>query len=188
MKKQLKDLTLKEFQSYNEMLNMKKPDIFGIVELFGFDATEMPFDEFSNVWTTIQAMTIPIKGTKKHYVINGVRYKAHLNHLTLTAGQFVDFQSYMQDFKMENILSVFLVPQYRKYGLWRTNKYNNNYDLLVVQDDIFNHMKIGDAQELASFFLNASLLSLETMKDFLVKKGYQMKKKLVKQKQGDLLG
>ena len=81
MKKHLKDLTIEEFNSYSEMLSMDEPDIFGIFELFGMDAINMPMDKFQQQWTKIQQMVLIPEGVHRTYTIKGKRYKAELNHL-----------------------------------------------------------------------------------------------------------
>lgn len=184
--KELKNLTIKEYYEYEEMLKADTPDVFGIFELFGEDATKMPFDEFEKKMREIQNMHIPSdEGVHKYYKLNGKRYKASLNHLKLSAGQFIDFQSYMKDFKMEEVLSVFLIPQTKSWRGWSTPKYNDGYDVLKVQEDILNHMTIGQANNLRAFFLKLSTLSLKTMKAFSEKKEFKMRKKKLKmQKQG----
>lgn len=186
--KQLKDLTIREFELYQEKLNFKEPDMFGIFELFGLDGKGMPFDKFHQKWTEIQSMVLPTKGVYKHYTINGKRYKAHLNHLTLSAGQFIDFQSYMKEFNLAQVLSVFLIPQKKRFFKWVTLPYNDGYDMIKTQEDIRNHMTIGDANELNTFFLKKSNLSLETMGKFLEKREFKMRVKAMKQRQKDMLG
>lgn len=190
MKKHLKDLTIEEFNSYSEMLSMDEPDIFGIFELFGMDAINMPMDKFQQQWTKIQQMVLIPKGVERVYNIKGKRYKAELNHLKLSAGQFIDFQTYMREFKLEEILSVFLIPQYRKWGRWRTHKYNSGYDIIEVQEHLLKNMTIGDAQNLSNFFLESSVKLLELMKGFSEKKLYKEKAKRLKrlQKEGNSPG
>ena len=185
---QLRDLTIKEFSLYNELLGMDEPDIFGIFELFGLDAKDMPMDKFQQKWNEIQQMSIIPRGVHKTYTIKGKRFKAELNHLKLSAGQFIDFQSYMRDFKLEEILSVFLIPQYKKWGRWRTHKYNDGYDVIEVQDFLLNNMTVGVAQDLTSFFLNSSVKLLGLMKGFLEKKKYKAMKKNLQLQEDNLLG
>lgn len=186
--KQLRDLTIKEFSLYNELLRMDEPDIFGIFEIFGLDAINMKFDVFQQKWAEIQNMSIVPAGVHRTYTIKGKRFKAELNHFKLSAGQFIDFQSYMKDFKLEEILSVFLIPQYRKWGRWRTYKYNSGYDIIELQDFLLNNMTMGIAQNLSTFFLNSSVTSLGLMKGFLEKKKYKAMKKSLQQQEDNLLG
>ena len=180
MKKELKDLTIQEFGEYNDMLSMDEPDIFGIFELFGMDAKDMPMDKFQKNWTKIQQMVLTPTVVNRTYKIKGRRFKIKLNYLKLSAGQFIDFQSYMRDFKLEEILSVFMIPQYRKWGKWRTHKYNDGYDIIEVQDFLLKNMTIGTAQSITDFFFKSSLKSLEVMKAFSEKKEWQMRAKRLK--------
>ena len=183
----IKDFSIKEFTQYQEMLQYDEPDMISIFNLFGLDMMSLSYDAFQKKWMEIISMVLPRNGVEKYYKINGVRYKACLNHLKLSAGQFIDFQSYMRDFKLEEVMSVFLIPQHKKWGRWVTPKYNSGYDIIKVQENLYNHMKIGDAQELSAFFLDSSVKLLGLMKGFLEKKQYKMKKKRLKQQRDSLL-
>ena len=183
--KKLEDFTIKEFEEYSEMLTMNPIDVFGIFELFGLNLSTMPFDIYEKRLREIQGMSLSSinEGVKKVYKINGTRYRVTLNHLKLTAGQFIDFQSYMQgkEFDLASVLSVFLIPQHKKHFKWVTPKYNSGYDVLKVQDEIRNHMLITDANNLRSFFLKLSTLSLKTSEAFLEKREFRMRLKRMKE-------
>lgn len=184
----IKDFTIKEFMQYQEMLQYDEPDMVSIFNLFGLDMMSLSYDVYQRKWMEIVSMVLPRNGVEKHYKINGTRYKVCLNHLKLSAGQFIDFQSYMRNFKLEEVLSVFLIPQYRKWGRWHTYKYNSGYDVIEVQENLYNHMKIGDAQELSNFFLKSSVKLLGLMKGFLEKKQVKERKKHLKRQADNLLG
>ena len=183
----IKDFTIKEFMQYQEMLQYDEPDMISIFNLFGLDMMKLSYDVYQRKWMEIVSMVLPRNGVEKHYTIKGTRYKVCLNHLKLSAGQFIDFQTYMRDFKLEEVMSVFLIPQHKKWGRWVTPKYNSGYDIIKVQENLYNHMKIGDAQELSAFFLDSSVKLLGLMKGFLEKKQYKMKKKRLKQQRDSLL-
>ena len=185
--RQLQDFTIKEYYEYQEMLSGDEPDIFGIFELFGESAIDMPFDTFEKKWKEIQEMQVVNKRASKYYKINGMKYKAQLNHLKVSAGQFIDFQSYMKNLKVEEILSVFLIPMKKSMFSYTELKYNDGYDVLEVQKDILNHMTIGEAVGLSDFFLESSMKLLKTMKESLEKKEFKMKKEKWKQLEQDLL-
>ncbi len=186
--KQLNELTIKEYYEYKEMLEMDEPDVFGIFELFELNAKDMPFEEFQKKQLEIQNMTLSKTGVYKYYKINGKKYKACLNHLKASAGQFIDFQAYMKDFKLEEVLSVFLIPMKKGMFSWTELKYNDGYDVLEVQKDILNHMNINEASELSNFFLTSSLQLLKIMKASSEKREFKMRKKKLKQAQQDMLG
>jgi hypothetical protein len=175
--KQLSELTIKEFERYKGMLELEEPDIFGILNLFGLEATNLSLDEFELSWQEIQNMYLPKMPLKKVYKIGGKRYKANLNHLKVKAGQFIDFQGYMKDFKLDKVLSVFLIPQSKKGFRWVTPKYNEGYDMAEVQKHLYENMKMADANQLSDFFLTSSIESYKVMKMCLDKKRYKMMKK-----------
>lgn len=180
--KHINDFTIKEFKQYSELLNDKEPDVFSIMELFGIEHPEdLKMDKYQEVWKNIQSQSLSMRGVKKVYNINGKRYAATLNILKLNAGQFIDFQNYMSKFQIEQVLSVFLIPQYRKGFTWHTHKYGDSYDVLEVQKDLFENMKMGEANELSAFFLKSSISLLEVMKDCSEKKLVKMKQKKIKQ-------
>lgn len=189
--KQLNDLTIKEFQSYTELIADANPDVYGIFELFGLDADNMDFATFQTKLAEIQKMQLSTSGTKKIYVIGGKRFKACLNPLKLKAGQFIDFQNYISTgAKLECILSVFLIPQYKSwaFGKHKTYKYNDGYDIFQLQRYLYENMHIGEASELSSFFLNWSTILLKTMKEYSEKKLWKMKSKRLQKQKTDLLG
>ena len=176
--KQLKDFTIKEFEQYQELLETDGTDA-EILELFGVDINKISASEYKDSMLKINSMGLNAR-LKKHYTINGVRYKASLNIMKLNAAQFIDFQAHMKDFKIENILSVFMIPQTKVWYGWKDGKYNTGYDVIQTINDIHNHFKMSDAKVLSDFFLSQSTSLLKIMKDYLTKKMYLMKKKQIK--------
>jgi hypothetical protein len=177
----INDFTIKEFKQFSEMLNEKEQDIFGIFELFGISHPEdLKIDKYNEIWKDIQSQTLSTKGVKTTYIINGKRLKPTLNILKLNAGQFIDFQNYMIDFKLEQVLSVFLLPQYKKGLHWQTRNYATDYDVIEIQNYLYENMKIGEANELSAFFLKNYIILLQTMKDCSERKLMKMKKEKIK--------
>lgn len=182
--KHLNDFTLKEFQEYTQLIGEKKPDVFSIMELFGIkDSYDLPNDKFQKYWKQINSMELSTKGLKRIYKINGMRFEAQLEILSLSAGQFIDLQNYISNFKLEQVLSVFMLPQYKKGIVWKTHKYNDGYDPLKIQEFLFNNMKISEASALSAFFLTISKNLLEIMKDSSERKLMKMRKQRLKTSQ-----
>ena len=175
----LNDLTIKEFEQYKELIEEDVIDEAAILELFGLDINKLSITELNDNMNKINSMTLFNK-IKKHYTIKGVRYKANLNIMNLNAAQFIDFQSYMKDFKIEQILSIFLIPQTKTWYGWKNGKYNTNYNPNEVIKDIYNEFKMSDAKVLSDFFLSQSTNLLKIMKDYLTKKLLLKKKKQIK--------
>lgn len=175
----INDFTIKEYYQFMELVNDNN-DVFSLLELFGIkDPGELPIDKFNSYIDDIKSQTLSMKGVKREYKINGKKYKPTLNVLKLKAGQFIDLQHYMQNFKIEEVLSVFMLPEKNKkiFGQTKYHKYNEGYDPLKVKEEIYNHFKIGEANELSAFFLKTSINLLTLMKDSLTRKDLMERKK-----------
>ena len=179
--KQLRDLTIKEFEQLKELLqeeNQEQIDYFSILELMGEDYRSMSVDTFQKVWSEIQSGNYRNvkRGVRKHYWVNGRRYKLTMNPLSLKAGQFLDLQYILQTGnKMEELLSVVLIPSPL---WWKPSHYNDGYDLLEVRKELKEHMKIGDAMEISDFFLRVGTKLLKVTRDYSRKKLWKMEKNL----------
>jgi len=174
--KHLNELTIKEFEEYNELLNEEIINEVEVLKIFGLDTSKLSIQEMKNAFNKINSMTLS-GSVKKYYTIKGIRYKASLNLMKLNAAQFIDFQAYMKDFKIQNILSVFMIPQTKVWYGWKDGKYNTEYNPITVIDDFYNEFRMSDAKILSDFFLSQSTSLLKTMKDYLTKKMYLTKKK-----------
>jgi len=179
--KQLNELTIKEFSQYQEILEEETTDPYAILELFGYDIDKMSIKELTAAQRNIQLQALKPKGTSLTYKVGNMKFKANLNMTNITASQFIDLQTYVQNFKLHEVLSVFLIPMRRTwYGGWVSQKYNTGYNIFDIQEFLFNNFTIGEANDLSnSFFLQSQSL-LKVMKDYLEKKEKKMKLKLLK--------
>ena len=171
--KDLNQFTIKEFNEYVEITNNQngEHDIFDVLEMFGVEnAYDLPLNEFNKIKAAIELQEIRTVKPKKYYKINGKEYYAELNITKLTAGQFIDLQIYMSDFKLEKILSIFLLPVEKKWFKKSHKRYNENYDIVQVQADILNYFNICDANSLSSFFLHSSKSLLGILNNSLMRK------------------
>lgn len=178
MDKNINDLSISQYYEFEELL--KNNDIFGIFDLFGIDTSELSIREMNSKFAEITRI-LPVKSKlEKYYYINGVKYKAELNLTKLKAGQFIDLQTYMSGSrKLEQILSIFIIPMKKKFGVWCKQKYGD-YDVIAVQKELYNNFRMSDARALSDFFLTLSISLLQIMKDSLVKR--EMKKKMKEKK------
>lgn len=179
--KTLTKLTLKEYNEYNKLLQEDEQDVVQILELFGYDVDTMSISEFNKVQDDIINSVIENKKIKLFYKIGDKRFKSCLSIPKIKAGQFIDFQNYTSNNSgIECILSVFLIPQYKKWGIWRDNNYGENYDILEIQDYLLNNMLIEDVKSLSDFFLRQSESLLKIMNLYLKKKMMKEKKKEIR--------
>lgn len=197
MRKHLKDLTLMEFDKYKELIAEEKTDWGEILLLFGEDINKLEVNQLIDYQTQISNMHLNTIGVFEEYFINGTRYKLIKRLTDIKAAQFIDFQTYLVNGKTNEILSVFLIPMYLdkqtklqkllKRENLKVYEYGTGYDVSKVQMDIYNHLDIGTANELAAFFLRSSTILLDSMKTYLELKNQaamklQKKKDLTNQK------
>lgn len=174
--KHLSEFTLKEYEQYTELIKEEvNTDWYTILKLFSINIDTITTAEMKDIQYNISEMTLEGHKVKSIYNIKGKRFKTHLNLKNIKASQFIDFQTYITNFKLHEILSVFLIPQTKKLFKWSTPLYNTGYDILEVQKYLYENFTIGEANELAVFFFNQSSNLLEVMKDYLVKKELKMR-------------
>ena len=92
---------------------------------------------------------VPIKTIPKELTIGGRKYSVLKNAREMTAGQFIDYQSYIKDDvekKLPLLLTCFIIPKGKKYG---------QYDIAEVIDDM-RMLPIETVLGLAAFFLRQS--------------------------------
>lgn len=190
MKKTLNDFTIKEFEKYVECMGGDTPDVYAIFELFGEDASKLKYDEFEKMWNEIRNMSLSVGGTRNIYKVGNRHFKACLNPLKLSAGQYIDFQTYVKNFKLQQIMSVFLLPMKRSwfFGKLMPMKYNTGYDIVEVQDYLYKHMLVREANDLSAFFLKWSLILTKTMRDYSEKRLMKMRLSQNKQQTTHLRG
>ena len=190
--KNLNDLTIKEYNDYATLLDEGKADgnvdIFSIMEIFGIkNPDKLNYNDFQEKWDKIKSMSLSLDRPKTIYNINGRLFKPQLKVLNLTAGQFIDLQNYLKNYKLHQVLSVFMMPTKKNiFGKEKSLKYGD-YDVIEVQDYLYNNMKIGEANELAAFFLQISITLLKIMNNFSEMKLWRMIKKKQKSKKMQIM-
>lgn len=195
--KKLEDFTLKEYEEYNELVkNAGENDLFEIMELFGIkNPDKLEIKEFERLSSKIAAEVVSPRQLKEEYEINGKKYKLVTMIKDVKAAQFVDFQIYLKNYKIQNVLSIFLLPiEYRwskifKKSFKKVKDYNDGYDLVELQKDIYEHLTISDAITISDFFLNLSTTLLPIIHNSLMiqmaaekEKSMRKRKKLQKNK------
>lgn len=178
--KNINDLTIAEFKEFEKLT--KNSDIMGVFDLFKIDVKDMTLQEMNRTFEKITSFNYETRKLQKYYYIGDRKYKTQLNLTKIKAGQFIDFQSYMSgNKKLEEILSIFLIPMKRRFGFWFEQKYAE-YDMYEVQKEIYNNFQIADARTLSDFFLHLSTKLLVILKDSLVKRAAMERVKKSKKK------
>ncbi len=142
-----KDISVKQYYDIVELL--KSPDDYTALNLinivYDIDSTKIPANELSAYITRMNFLEKDIDkvSPKKTYVLNGTKYESNCNLTIMSTAQFIDYQNYIKNNRIEEILSCFFVPE--------GHSYNDGYDIYNVKKDLLS-LKITDAYALAFFF------------------------------------
>lgn len=168
--KHLSQLTIKEYNEFSELIKEDNPLWVEIFKLFNLDIEKMSIKDVEYKRNEILNMELlPIK-IQKVYDINGWRFEVEQNITRIKSGQYVDLQYYIANgSKTEEVLSIFLYPQTKKWFGYTTQKYGS-YDIFEVQQYLLNNMTINDALELTNFFFQQSMSLLKITQEYLEKK------------------
>lgn len=148
------------------------------------DLMDLPLDEFTNLMSKTKFLNQPIERTEykklgKKLEINGKEYKLISSAKDLTAGQYIDYKSYIsRDNFLEMlpyILTVFLIPE--------KCKYNNGYDVAELAKEFDESVSLPIALGISDFFLSQSLL---WTKSSLVYLKWRMKRMVKKEQNPEM--
>lgn len=154
---------------YRELMDLDKTDemqysidILAILSEYTEDELmEMPLDDFSALMSKTnflykQVDKIDWKHLGNKLTINGKKYTIIKNAKKMTAGQYIDYKSYINngDFikMLPYILTVFIIPDGCKYG--------DGYDVEELANELNNSLSIKMALCISDFFLHQSKLSM----------------------------
>lgn len=153
------DITLKEFQAIEEIVNDDKPAKEQRIKrlLYGEQGGDIEF--LNNKPEPNQY--------RKGYELNGTYYKLEADMTKFNLSQMIDYQ---QGKTLQDWLSVVLVPC-RVYEKCHYN--DGSYDLQQVKEDVLD-IKIKDAMGVANFLKRQSQACFLLMIDFLQKQAKQM--------------
>lgn len=172
------DITVGQFYKIAD-ITQNKDDymLFNLIEvIYGVDANALPVKELEKYVKGLEFLNSECKPStpKKHYTINGKKYDSHIDLTVMTTGQFIDYQNYSKDNKIEQLLSVFITPEGKEYG--------KDYDVLEAQKDLLQ-MPITDAYAIAFFFKRQFKVFCSLFLSYLKKsiKGLKMDKQKKKE-------
>lgn len=123
-----------------------------IAILSGMDEEEiynLPIEEYKILAAKTHYLKNPFEGeilTAKKYICGKFNLEPVEDFRKITTAQYIDFQSFAKDIERNivEILSTMLIPKGKKY--------NQDYDVLDVQNAIREHMSVADALSLFAFF------------------------------------
>lgn len=124
-------------KSYEELLDMSLNDV----------------SEFVDACDFLQKAPKPRKA-RRHYVINGRKYKLLKNEMEMLTSQYVDFQAIYQDGfdkRPAELLSIMMVPD--------GHEYNDGYDKELVINDMYD-FPVEEALGVCDFFMGRFVRSI----------------------------
>lgn len=176
-----KQLSLKKWQELRaiDVLNMEEIDIqVSIIAILNDmdeeEVLDLPIPEYKKL---VQGTEFLIKqpsihkGLPSKFKINGNEYTLLKDVRDMTAGQYIDYQTYLSFNDIEkyigDILTCFIIPTGKKYGAYDTEK---------VKADIMQ-LSVEEALSISNFFMKRSrsltkamLISLEWKMKRMMKK------------------
>lgn len=124
-------------KDYEELLDMSLNDVSGFVDACDF----------------LQKEPKPRKA-RRHYIINGRKYKLLKNEMEMLTSQYVDFQAIYQDGfdkRPAELLSIMMVPD--------GHEYNDGYDKELVINDMYD-FPVEEALGVCDFFMGRFVRSI----------------------------
>jgi hypothetical protein len=163
---------------YRELLAIEKTEddvSYGIKILSALsdysedELMDMPMDEFQSLMAKTSFLNTPMqkldwKHLGKTITINGKKYNIIKDARKMTAGQYIDYKSYMKDADkfiemLPYILTVFIIPE----GC----KYNDGYDIEDLAKELNDNLDLKTALSITDFFQHQSKLSMLTSLRYL---------------------
>ena len=113
------------------------------------DIYNLPIEEYRTLAAKTQYLRTPYEGdilTAKSYVCGKFTLVPTEDFRKVTTAQYIDFQTFAKDVERNivQIISTMLIPKGKKY--------NQDYDILEVQNAIRDHMSVADTLSLLAFF------------------------------------
>lgn len=163
---------------YRELLAIEKTEddvsygikILSVLSDYSEDELmDMPMDEFQSLMAKTRFLNEPMqkldwKHLGKTITINGKKYNIIKDAKKMTAGQYIDYKSYMKDTDkfiemLPYILTVFIIPE----GC----KYSDGYDIDDLAKELNDNLDLKTALSITDFFQHQSKLSMLTSLRYL---------------------
>lgn len=179
IRKSWRDITINEFFEIKDHLkdfeSLYEKEIYLIAFVNNIseeDVYNMPISKVKELqkeasWLNSFEISTDVKFKK--ITINNTKYNIDTDLQHFSVGQYIDFQTfYPKRFNEQNyignLLACFIIP--------KGHKYNDNYDIKEVIDDINNTVDIMTANEIIFFFLKRFLISIKALENYF---NWQMK-------------
>lgn len=151
-----KDLSINKYLEIKEILSSdveeydKKVSLVAVLnDMTEDEVLELPAKKFHIYLqgTAFLFNEIERKIPKDSYVLGGRKYELVLDMDRITAGQYIDYNTFLKSDDIIGLLSVVLIPKGKKYG---------DYDMKAVHRDIGEYLSIEEGSNIADFFFQLS--------------------------------
>lgn len=177
---QLRKLKLNETDELNN-LNEQITLLSILCEVDEDEIVELTTEEFKELLSQTTFLNeLPKVKIQPYYTLNGKEYEVFLNLKNMTVAQYLDFQTFYkdQDKYFKELLSIFVIP--------KDKKYNTDYNIEEVINEIGEYMSIVDAYSILFFFtLLYQNLMLSTV-EYSIREMMKMKRNLSKEEKEKL--
>ena len=177
-----KDINIRKFIELKEIVDRETEELALQTNLIAClnDMTEdevlnLPLSEYQEKVKDIAFLTEkPEMSPKcpKKININGKKFNVITDPRRMTAGQYIDFQTFINmkdpDKYLHNILACFVEPEGKKYG---------EYDVLEVADLIADNVNVEEGLGITNFFHLQSRTFIKNILDYSVRKLKKMERK-----------
>ena len=118
------------------------------------DILNLPIDEYREMAAKTVFLSHQYDGEvlmAKNYILGSFNLIPVEDYRKITTAQYIDFQTFVKDVQhnLVEILSTMLIPKGKKY--------NQDYDIIKVQDAIRQYMPVADALSLIAFFSHGTI-------------------------------
>lgn len=182
------DISISLYREINDIINTDLSEgekeiaiialLSGISEDEIYDMSISEVAEFQSQLHFLNDFSFNEGWKSKKITINGNEYEVQPDLTKFSYAQYVDFQTYwsMKDniANMSNLLSVFIIPKGKKY--------NTDYEITDVINEIENHLPITVANSILFFFLKQSVSLIKALQISLDWKMKRMTTKKNKEK------
>lgn len=174
-----RDLTLKQWiglraiDTTQEDIDIQVDIIAVLRNITRDEVLDLPLNKYAEYAADTAFLNTPPKTKARRperIVLNGRRYRVIKDVREMTAGQYIDFQTYLQGGAEKNIipiLSTVMIPEGKTYS--------TGYDIQQAIDDI-GTLNVQDAIDLSAFFLRLSQHSIVTILTCLERKMKKIRK------------
>jgi hypothetical protein len=113
------------------------------------DIYNLPIEEYRELAIKAEFLKTPYDGeilTAKRYGLNGMVLEPVTDFRKITTAQYIDFQTFAKDVERNivEVVSTMLIPVGKKY--------NQDYDVVELQNALRQHLSVADAISLFAFF------------------------------------